>query len=85
MRHVIGYPLSGVLEAAPAFKPQPFRDLMSKTKQLVDMVPPEIERKVAGAQKNELIGSTYPYRKTLKRAEYEREKKQLQIELLKMQ
>lgn len=58
---------------------------MAKKKDLDNMVPDEIREKVAKAKKKEMIGGDYPYERKMKRKEYEAEKEELQIELLKMQ
>ena len=51
----------------------------------ITKVPVEILRKVEEAGKREIISDSYPYRVKLARDEYERQKAELQVELLKMQ
>ncbi|MEN8131454.1 MAG: polyphosphate kinase 2, partial [Pseudomonadota bacterium] len=58
---------------------------MTKKKDLGDRVPDKIEERVDKAEKKELIGPDYPYERKMKRKQYEAEKEELQIELLKMQ
>ena len=48
-------------------------------------IPQDILRKVNAAQPNEIISDTYPYPTKLSRKKYERDKAELQVELLKMQ
>ncbi len=48
-------------------------------------IPVEIRNKVEEADRREIISASYPYRIKLGRAEYERRKAELQVELLKMQ
>ncbi len=48
-------------------------------------IPVEIRNKVEGASKGQIVSASYPYRTKLGRAEYERRKAELQVELLKMQ
>ena len=48
-------------------------------------IPRNIVEKVRRARRNEIISDTYPYARKMSRRLYEREKAQLQIELLKMQ
>lgn len=48
-------------------------------------VPEYIRERVAQAEKKQLIGPNYPYPMKMNRRQYELEKSQLQIELLKMQ
>ena len=48
-------------------------------------VPPELLMKVEEAGKGEIISASYPYKTKLRRAEYERQKANLQVELLRMQ
>ena len=50
-----------------------------------DGIPQDVLSKVNGAQPNEIISDTYPYPTKLSRRKYEREKAELQVELLKMQ
>lgn len=49
------------------------------------VVPKKIRTKVAKTKKKELLGWEYPYPRKMKREQYEAEKEELQIELLKMQ
>lgn len=59
---------------------------MAKNKKNIDdRVPDKIRERVTKAKKKELIGSDYPYERKMKRKQYEAEKEELQIELLKMQ
>lgn len=59
---------------------------MAKNKKNIDdRVPDKIRKRVSEAKKKELIGSDYPYERKMKRKQYEAEKEELQIELLKMQ
>ena len=51
----------------------------------VTNMPVEILRKVEEASKREIISDSYPYDTKLARAEYERQKAELQVELLRMQ
>ena len=51
----------------------------------ITKVPVDILRKVEEAGKREIISDSYPYRVKLARDEYERQKAELQVELLKMQ
>ncbi len=51
----------------------------------ITKVPVEILCKVEEAKKREIISDSYPYRVKLARDEYERQKAELQVELLKMQ
>lgn len=48
-------------------------------------VPEHIVKKVSKSKRKHLIGAQYPYKKKLKRDEYERQKADLQVELLKLQ
>ena len=48
-------------------------------------VPKHIVEKVNTSKKRHLIGPQYPYKEKLGREEYERQKAELQIELLKLQ
>ncbi len=50
-----------------------------------EMIPKELRERIAKADKKEIISETYPYREKMSSKEYEREKKLLQIELLKAQ
>ncbi|MCP4698654.1 MAG: polyphosphate kinase 2, partial [Gammaproteobacteria bacterium] len=58
---------------------------MSTSEELDRAVPKEIRDKVAQAKDKEMLGGEYPYRRKMKREEYEAQKAELQIELLKMQ
>jgi polyphosphate kinase 2 len=58
---------------------------MSPVSKLKDLVPPEIDARVASALPNDLIGTDYPFRTKMRRKQYEAEKRSLQIELLKLQ
>ncbi len=58
---------------------------MTPESKLKDLVPAEIEEKVASALPNDLIGADYPFRTKMGRKQYEAEKRTLQIELLKLQ
>ena len=58
---------------------------MPKTTKLDKVVPKEIRHRVSRAGRKEMLGDEYPYPKAMKRVEYESQKAQLQIELLKMQ
>ena len=66
--------------AEPTAEPAGLRPLLPITK-----VPIEILRKVEEAKKREIISDSYPYPVKLARDEYERQKAELQVELLKMQ
>ena len=66
--------------AEPTVESTGLRPLLPITK-----VPVEILRKVEEAKKREIISDSYPYRVKLARDEYERQKAELQVELLKMQ
>ena len=48
-------------------------------------IPQEILSKVENARRNEVISDSYPYSTKLSRRKYERQKAELQVELLKMQ
>ena len=48
-------------------------------------VPKHIVEKVSTSKRKRLIGPHYPYKKKLDRVEYERQKAELQVELLKLQ
>ena len=48
-------------------------------------IPEEVLRKVENTPRNEVISDSYPYPTKLPRATYERQKAELQVELLKMQ
>ena len=48
-------------------------------------IPQEILSKVENARRNEVISDSYPYTTKLSRRKYERQKAELQVELLKMQ
>ncbi len=58
---------------------------MPKVTTIDDAVPEKIRKKVARAKKKELIGPLYPYPRKMKRLDYEAQKRELQIELLKLQ
>lgn len=49
------------------------------------VVPKSVRQRVQTAGKREILGAEYPYAKKMKSAEYEREKAELQVELLKLQ
>ena len=70
--------------SAPVPEPVPERNdlevLLPITK-----VPSELLRKVEEAGKRDIISASYPYNTKLGRAEYERQKANLQVELLRMQ
>ncbi len=66
--------------AEPTVESTGLRPLLPITK-----VPIEILRKVEEAKKREIISDSYPYPLKLARDEYERQKAELQVELLKMQ
>ena len=66
--------------AEPTVESTGLRPLLPITK-----VPIEILRKVEEAKKREIISDSYPYPLKLGRDEYERQKAELQVELLKMQ
>ena len=48
-------------------------------------IPEEVLRKVENTPRNEVISDSYPYPTKLSRSTYERQKAELQVELLKMQ
>ena len=48
-------------------------------------IPTDLLQRVEGANRREIISDTYPYPTKLGRREYERQKAELQVELLKMQ
>ncbi len=52
---------------------------------LLEKIPQAVVRAVDGANPREVISKNYPYRSKLSRRDYEREKRRLQIELVKMQ
>jgi len=58
---------------------------MAKTASIDHAVPEKIRERVAKAKKKELIGPQYPYPRKMKRLEYENQKEDLQVELLKLQ
>lgn len=58
---------------------------MSKKNHLEGVVPDEIAERVALAGAADLIDDTYPFKTKMPRRRYEREKRALQVELLKMQ
>ena len=49
------------------------------------IIPKDIRRKIKRAKSKDIISSNYPYAKKMNRAEYEAQKQDLQVELLKMQ
>jgi len=49
------------------------------------VIPEAIYKKIRSAQSKDIISSTYPYKKKMKRADYEAKKQDLQVELLKVQ
>jgi polyphosphate kinase 2 len=50
-----------------------------------DGIPPDILKKVEGASRAQIISDSYPYPTKLSRRTYERQKAELQVELLKLQ
>jgi len=58
---------------------------MGKTAHLDHFVPEDVREKVSLAKRKELLGWEYPYKKKMSRIEYEEEKRELQVELIKMQ
>lgn len=58
---------------------------MSKDTSIDAAVPPSIREQVAQAKQSDILGWEYPYKKKMKREEYEAAKLELQIELLKME
>ena len=58
---------------------------MAHASQLDRCVPSEIREKVARAKSKDVLGWEYPYKRKMGRPEYEAQKLELQIELLKMQ
>ena len=50
-----------------------------------DVVPGSIRRRALKTQKGDIISAQYPYEKKMKRADYESQKRMLQVELLKLQ
>ncbi len=48
-------------------------------------VPGEVLERVEGAELSEIVSPAYPYRTKLRRGDYERQKAELQVELVKMQ
>ncbi len=58
---------------------------MAKASSIDKAVPEKIRQRVAKAKKKELIGPQYPYPRKMKRMEYEAQKEDLQVELLKLQ
>ena len=50
-----------------------------------DIIPPSIRKKIKQAKSRDIISDTYPYATKMKRVDYEAQKKDLQVELLKMQ
>lgn len=51
----------------------------------VEAVPADIRALVANTRKSEIIDPKYPYKRKIKRDDYESQKTELQVELLKMQ
>lgn len=49
------------------------------------LIPPELMEKIRSSSKKDIICESYPYRQKMRRAEYEKEKRKLQIELLRAQ
>ncbi|MEM9416174.1 MAG: polyphosphate kinase 2, partial [Planctomycetota bacterium] len=49
------------------------------------LIPEALLTKLKAASKSDIVCESYPYRQKLGRAEYEKEKRRLQIELLKAQ
>lgn len=49
------------------------------------LVPEELDKKLKNASKSDILCDSYPYRKKMARDDYERGKRRLQIELLKLQ
>jgi polyphosphate kinase 2 len=58
---------------------------MSKEAHLDHYVPEEVRETVSLAKRKEMLGWEYPYKKKMGRIEYEEQKLELQVELLKMQ
>ena len=58
---------------------------MSQETSIDDAVPESIREQVAKAKQNDILGWEFPYKKKMKREEYEATKLELQIELLKME
>ncbi len=58
---------------------------MAKNSGIDTAVPQSIRDQVAAAKQSEILGWEYPYKKKMKREEYESAKLELQIELLKME
>ena len=58
---------------------------MSQDTGIDEAVPETIRDQVAKAKQSEILGWEYPYKKKMKREEYEATKLELQIELLKME
>ena len=58
---------------------------MGHASHLDQYVPGEIRERVARAKSKDVLGWEYPYKKKMGRFEYEEQKLELQIELLKMQ
>lgn len=49
------------------------------------LIPDALQKKLETASKKDILCDSYPYRRKLRRKEYEREKRTLQVELLKAQ
>ncbi|MFT5302961.1 MAG: polyphosphate kinase 2 [Mariniblastus sp.] len=49
------------------------------------LIPPELMAKIRSSRKKDIICDSYPYRKKMRRETYERNKRKLQIELLRAQ
>lgn len=49
------------------------------------IIPKDIDQKIKDAQNSDIISSIYPYDRKMKRADYEAQKQDLQVELLKVQ
>ncbi len=58
---------------------------MSKSTSMDRSVPKSIRTTVLNAKKNDILGWEYPYKKKMRRKDYESKKLELQIELLKME
>ena len=58
---------------------------MATANELDKVVPKKIRKKVAAAKRKDMLGQEYPYKRKMNREDYEREKQELQIELLKLQ
>ncbi|MEM1305031.1 MAG: polyphosphate kinase 2, partial [Planctomycetota bacterium] len=49
------------------------------------VVPKHVRKVTRSARKGRILGNEYPYKKKIKTEKYEKEKQQLQVELLKLQ